>query len=248
MSVKLVTLMVASTPLLVSCIFLPMSAEEKAGYAEFHRKTESPATYEAMDCWTFLATKKSYEQSSHPSMDKIRQVINQVAAQRDCSPSESTIATTEQTASATTATTTLAPPLPVAAPPVAQAPTPAPAKPEKNRTFCLAFMGIENTYGAVASPIQEKHDNDGSGAAMQASLKSYVEQVKQVQPGIWGEFNFDATTCASNTNVCMAQTEGGLFTKKQTAFQFCHFTLTEAEAELKQLRAGDPSLKTIAWP
>lgn len=90
MSIKLVTLMVAATPLLVSCIFLPMSAEEKAGYAEYHRKTESPATYEAMDCETLLITQKSFDQYPSPSTEKIRQAIHQVVAQRDCSGSAAT--------------------------------------------------------------------------------------------------------------------------------------------------------------
>lgn len=84
MSIKLVTLMVAVTPLLVSCIFLPMSAEEKAKYAEYHRKTESPATYEAMDCNSLLITQTSYEQYPTPRTEKIRQVISQVVTQRGC--------------------------------------------------------------------------------------------------------------------------------------------------------------------
>lgn len=122
------------------------------------------------------------------------------------------------------------------------------AKPEKTRNFCLAYLAIENTYGAIVSPIQEKHNYDGSGSAMLASLKSYVAKVKQEQPGIWGEFDNGVISCESDTYVCMAQTKGGLFTKKQTAGQFCHYTLAEAETELAQMRVGDPSLKTVAWP
>ncbi|KQW17996.1 serine protease [Pseudomonas sp. Root401] len=87
MSLRLVSLMAASSSLLVGCIFLPMGEEEKARYAEYHRTTESPATYEAMDCDTLLITQKSYDQNPTPRTEKIRQVIHQVVTQRDCSRS-----------------------------------------------------------------------------------------------------------------------------------------------------------------
>ena len=136
----------------------------------------------------------------------------------------------------------IAPPLPVQTP---QAET---SKPEKTRNFCLAYLAIENTYGAVISPIQEKHDYDGSSTAMLASLKSYIAKVKQVQPGAWGEFDNGVISCESDTYNCMAQTKGGLFTKKQTAGQFCHYTRAEAELELAGMHKGDPSSQTVAWP
>ncbi|AXA52919.1 PDZ domain-containing protein [Pseudomonas thivervalensis] len=85
MSFRLVSLMATASPLLVGCIFLPMGAEEKAKYAEYHRTTESPATYEAMDCNTLLITRDSYDQYPTPRTERIRQVIHQVVAQRDCS-------------------------------------------------------------------------------------------------------------------------------------------------------------------
>ena len=87
MSLRLVSLMAVASPLLVGCIFLPMGAEEKAKYAEYHRTTESPATYEAMDCNTLLITRDSYDQYPTPRTERIRQAIHQVVAQRDCSRS-----------------------------------------------------------------------------------------------------------------------------------------------------------------
>ncbi|AEV61952.1 DegP [Pseudomonas ogarae] len=90
MSLRLVSLMAAASSLLVGCIFVPMGEEEKARYAEYHRTTESPATYEAMDCDTLLITQKSYDQYPTPRTEKIRQVIHQVVAQRDCSRSSAT--------------------------------------------------------------------------------------------------------------------------------------------------------------
>ncbi|WP_253476460.1 PDZ domain-containing protein [Pseudomonas kilonensis] len=122
MSLRLVSLMAAVSPLLVGCIFLPMGAEEKAKYAEYHRATESPATYEAMDCNTLLITRDSYDQYPTPRTEKIRQVIHQVVAQRDCSRS-SAIQPSITASPAPTATAARAPipaqsitaPVPVAA-------------------------------------------------------------------------------------------------------------------------------------
>lgn len=136
----------------------------------------------------------------------------------------------------------------IATPPPVRASLAEPAKSEKTRNFCLAYLAAENTYGSTVSPIQEKHDYDGSGTSMLASLKSYIAKVKQAQPGVWGDFDDGVISCASNTHVCLVQAKGGFFTKKQTAGQFCHFTLAEAEAELAQMHKGDPSAKTVAWP
>ena len=122
MSIKLVILMVAVTPLLVSCIFLPMSAEEKAKYAEYHRKTESPATYEAMDCNSLLITQTSYEQYPTPRTEKIRQVISRVVTQRGCT---GTVATNAGVATSAPPATHI---VPSSSPsPISSATVPAPA-------------------------------------------------------------------------------------------------------------------------
>ena len=122
MSLRLVSLMAVASPLLVGCIFMPMGAEEKAKYAEFHRATESPATYESMDCNTLLITRDSYDQYPTPRTERIRQVIHQVVAQRDCSRSSaaqpSVAASPVPTAPAAPAPTpakNIAAPMPVAA-------------------------------------------------------------------------------------------------------------------------------------
>ncbi|WP_095058024.1 PDZ domain-containing protein [Pseudomonas sp. Irchel s3f7] len=122
MSIKLMTLMVTATPLLVSCIFLPMSAEEKAKYAEFHRQTESPATYEAMDCNTLLITQTSYEQYATPRTEKIRQVIGQVVTQRGCT---GTVATNPGVATSASPATQIVPRATPSQIPLAAVPAPA---------------------------------------------------------------------------------------------------------------------------
>ena len=120
MSIKLVTLMVAASPLLVSCIFLPMSAEEKAKNAEFWRANQDPATYQAMDCNTLLLTQSGYEKYPTPRTEKIRQVIGQVVTQRGCTSIDTNtgVATSASPATQTapSSTQTRIPPAAVPAP------------------------------------------------------------------------------------------------------------------------------------
>ena len=96
MSTKRFALTLALLPLLASCINPMYSAAERAETAEYLRKSKDPATYYAMDCETFLATKRGWE--TYPSManDPVNLVIQQVATQRSCSvssPSASVAAT-----------------------------------------------------------------------------------------------------------------------------------------------------------
>lgn len=88
MPIKLVTLMIAASQVLAGCVFLPMSAEEKAGYAEYHRTTEDPATYLAMNCADFLATKRGWDVDETTRFYKVKAAIQQAGAQRDCSSAD----------------------------------------------------------------------------------------------------------------------------------------------------------------
>ncbi|QKS85403.1 S1C family serine protease [Pseudomonas bijieensis] len=72
-------------PLLASCVNPMYSAAERAETAEYLRKVRDPATYYAMDCETFLATKRGWEQHPNMAADPVNLVIQQVATQRDCS-------------------------------------------------------------------------------------------------------------------------------------------------------------------
>ncbi|WP_458131669.1 S1C family serine protease [Pseudomonas sp. R3-41] len=85
MSTKCLAALLVLSPLLASCVNPMYSSAERAETAEYLRKVKDPATYYAMDCETFLATKQGWEK--HPSMagDPVNLVIQQVARQRDCS-------------------------------------------------------------------------------------------------------------------------------------------------------------------
>ncbi|WP_095151311.1 S1C family serine protease [Pseudomonas sp. Irchel s3b5] len=96
MSTKRFALTLALLPLLASCVNPMYSAAERAETAEYLRKTKDPATYFAMDCETFLATKRGWEQYPNMANDPVNLVIQQVATQRNCSVSSppASVATT----------------------------------------------------------------------------------------------------------------------------------------------------------
>ncbi|MBD9587886.1 PDZ domain-containing protein [Pseudomonas sp. PDM03] len=84
MSTKRSALTLVLLPLLASCVNPMYSAAERAETAEYLRKSKDPATYFAMDCETFLATKRGWEQYPSMANDPTNLVIQQVARQRDC--------------------------------------------------------------------------------------------------------------------------------------------------------------------
>lgn len=106
MSTKCLTAILVLSPLLASCVNPMYSAAERAETAEYLRKVRDPATYYAMDCETFLATKRGWEQYPNMAADPVNLVIQQVATQRDCSagsapvPSAATVAPTSVTPAA----------------------------------------------------------------------------------------------------------------------------------------------------
>lgn len=85
MSTKCLAGTLVLLPLLASCVNPMYSAAERAETAEYLRKVRDPATYYAMDCETFLATKRGWEQHPNMAADPVNLVIQQVATQRDCS-------------------------------------------------------------------------------------------------------------------------------------------------------------------
>jgi len=112
MSTKRFALTLALFPLLASCVNPMYSAAERAETAEYLRKSKDPATYFAMDCETFLATKRGWEQYPSMANDPTNLVIQQVAKQRDCTVSSApaSVATTISP----TAVASVATPAPVA--------------------------------------------------------------------------------------------------------------------------------------
>lgn len=85
MSTKCLAAMFALFPILASCVNPMYSSAERAETAEYLRKVKDPATYYAMDCETFLATKRGWEKYPNMAADPVNLVIQQVATQRDCS-------------------------------------------------------------------------------------------------------------------------------------------------------------------
>jgi hypothetical protein len=110
--------------------------------------------------------------------------------------------------------------------------------------YCTAVVSTQHTYGATVSPVKLI-----SGAAndMQTSLKGYIAKVKQEQPGVWGNFILNPAVCAPGAVVCMAEAKGPTG-KTQNAFEFCHPTQAKADAELSQMRQGDPQAVVVNWP
>lgn len=111
--------------------------------------------------------------------------------------------------------------------------------------YCHALLATQHTYGATTSPI--KLIPGVADAGMQASLMSYIAKVKQEQPNVWGDFNFKPGLCLPGAVVCMAEAKGPSG-KIQNAFEFCHPTQAKADAELSQMRQGDPQAVMVDWP
>lgn len=126
-------------------------------------------------------------------------------------------------------------------------PTPAVAKQSAIPTaamYCTALLSTQHTYGATMSPVKLIA---GAANDIRPSLKSYIEKAKRDQPGVWGDFNLNTATCTPGAVVCMAEAKGPTG-KTQNAFQFCHATQAKADAELNQMRQGDPQAIVVDWP
>ncbi|WLH61289.1 PDZ domain-containing protein [Pseudomonas sp. FP2300] len=113
-----------------------------------------------------------------------------------------------------------------------------------NAMYCTAVLTTQHTYGAAVSPVKLIA---GVTSDMQPSLKSYIAKVKQEQPGVWGDFKLNSAVCAPGAVVCMAEAKGPTG-KTQNAFEFCHATQAKADAELAQMRQGDPKAVLVDWP
>ncbi|WLG99517.1 PDZ domain-containing protein [Pseudomonas beijingensis] len=110
--------------------------------------------------------------------------------------------------------------------------------------YCTAVLSTQHTYGASVSPVKLIA---GAASDMQPSLKNYIAKVKREQPGVWGDFKLNSAICAPGAVVCMAEAKGPTG-KTQNAFEFCHATQAKADAELAQMRQGDPKAVLVDWP
>ncbi|MBD9587885.1 PDZ domain-containing protein [Pseudomonas sp. PDM03] len=118
------------------------------------------------------------------------------------------------------------------------------AAPSADALYCTAVLSTQHTYGASVSPVKLIA---GAANDLQPSLKGYIAKVKRDQPGVWGDFKLNPDVCAPGAVVCMAEAKGPSG-KTQNAFQFCHPTQAKADAELSQMRQGDPQAVVIDWP
>lgn len=135
-----------------------------------------------------------------------------------------------------------------AAPAAVQKSITEPAKTANAVSYCYAYMTIGEERGSTCSPVVEVTDTDGSGSVFQKRLSSYVEKVKQSQPGIWGDFEHADTLKMQNAFIYQMKPKGSVNASKQDAGLICYSSLADANAQLKQSQKNDSSLKIINWP
>ena len=135
-----------------------------------------------------------------------------------------------------------------AAAPAAQKPIAEPAKPANAVHYCYAYLTVGEERGSTCSPVVEVNDADGSGSVFQKRLSSYVEKVKQSQPGIWGDFEYADTIKMQNAFIYQMKPKGSADASKQDAGLICYESQADASAQLKRSQKNDSSLKIVGWP
>ena len=135
-----------------------------------------------------------------------------------------------------------------AAPSLAVAPIPEPAKPASNTNYCYAYLTVGEERGSTCSPVVEINDTDRTGSVFQTRLNSYVEKVKQSQPGIWGDFEYSQTLTMQNAFIYQMKPKAGADASKQDVGLICYVSRADADAQLKRSQKNDSSLKIVGWP
>lgn len=136
----------------------------------------------------------------------------------------------------------------VTAPLAVQVPIAEPAKPKSTLNYCYAYLTVGEVGGSTCSPVIGINDIDGSRSVFQTRLNSFVEKVKQSQPGIWGEFEYSNTIMIYNGFIDQMKPKAGFEATKQHAGLICNIFQTDADASLKNLKKNDSSLKIVGWP
>ena len=144
------------------------------------------------------------------------------------------------------AATPAAPSLAVASQPV-RAPIPEPATPASNTNYCYAYLTVGEERGSTCSPVIEINDTDRTGSVFQTRLNSYVEKVKQSQPGIWGDFEYSQTLKMQNAFIYQMKPKTN-DASKQDAGLICYVSRADADAQLKRSQKNDSSMKIVGWP
>lgn len=144
-------------------------------------------------------------------------------------------------------------PSPTVAAPIAPASigvAPQPAKTpvaESTTNYCYAYLTVGEERGSTCSPVVEINDTDRTGSVFQARLNSYVEKVKQSQPGIWGDFEYSDTIKMQNAFIYQMKPKTN-DTSKQDAGLICYVSRADADAQLKRSQKNDSSMKIVGWP
>lgn len=122
------------------------------------------------------------------------------------------------------------------------------AKPTSTLNYCYAYLTVGEERGATCSPVVEINDTDRTGSIFQARLNSYVEKVKQSQPGMWGDFEYSNTTKMQNAFIYQMKPKASSDASKQDAGLICYVSRADADAQLKRSQKNDSSMKIVGWP
>lgn len=141
----------------------------------------------------------------------------------------------------------VATPAVVATPLAVQQPIAAPAKPQSTLNYCYAYLTVGEERGSTCSPVIEINDTDRTGSAFQTRLNSYVEKVKQSQPGVWGDFEYAQTLKMQNAFIYQMKPKTN-DASKQDAGLICYVSRADADAQLKRSQKNDSSMKIVGWP
>jgi hypothetical protein len=119
---------------------------------------------------------------------------------------------------------------------------------ESTTNYCYAYLTVGEERGSTCSPVVEINDTDRTGSVFQTRLNSYVEKVKQSQPGIWGDFEYSQTLKMQNAFIYQMKPKAGSDASKQDVGLICYVSRADADAQLKRSQKNDSSLKIVGWP
>jgi hypothetical protein len=200
--------------------------------------------FNGMSCDSLQQTIKAYETPyySTPEGAAARQQATLIYTQRGCSASETD--TAQKHAESNNAA--VAPPTP-ASPAVLKV-IALPVKSKSTLSYCYAYLTVGEERGSTCSPVVEINDSDRTGSVFQVRLNSYVEKVKQSQPGVWGDFEYADTMKMHNAFIYQMKPKANAVASKQDAGLICYESRADADAQLAQSKKNDSSMKVIAWP
>ena len=120
-------------------------------------------------------------------------------------------------------------------------------KPTSTTNYCYAYLTVGEERGSTCSPVIEINDTDRTGSVFQTRLNSYVEKVKQSQPGIWGDFEYSDTIKMQNAFIYQMKPKTNDAAKQDVGL-ICYVSRADADAQLKRSQKNDSSMKIVGWP